>query len=123
MFIEVLYSDLKREKVSFEDIESLPKNNVLFMLVTNTDGINITSGFGFDHYAFCHKKNNGGDWVCINGWDYGEFVWRRLLNANEHGSTEEVAPPLGCMNVVFEGVQVDDETWEAATIIFNEEMI
>jgi len=126
MFIEVLYSNLKRKKVSLDAIDSLPKDNVLFIAVTNSlesgKKANITTCFGFDHYAFCQKTHMGSTWVLLFGWDDGDYKWRRLLNPHESGSIEQVNPPLGCMHVVFDGVHVDDSRWKSALDDFHKEM-
>jgi len=126
MFIEVLYADLTRQKVALEEIELLPKSNVLFILITNPDEIgktaNVESCSGFDHYAFCKKRTMGTEWIMLFGWDDGEFVWRRLIKPHERGADEQVNPPLGYMHVVFDGVHVDNEKWKQAIKIFDKEI-
>ena len=106
MFIEVLYADLSRQKVALDDIDQLPKSNVLFILVTcdKEEGklANIAFKSGFDFYALGRKRSAGHDWIMLFGWDDDDFVWRKTLHPHDPGGRVPVIAPLGCMHVVFE---------------------
>lgn len=118
--VELLYSDLTRRKTGLDRIGQLPKDKVLFILIEDDEKEgkrkNITSCFGFDHYALCQKRDKSQDWVMLFGWDEGDFVWRSTT------SREVVSAPIGVMHVVFHGVNVPQDVWKAAEKIFNEEM-
>ena len=76
--ITVLYGDLTSQKVPINQINSLPKDNVLFIrlstdLRTGVAG-NISQINGFDNYAVLHRKKDGDDWYMLCGWDEDDFI-------------------------------------------------
>lgn len=125
VYVEVMYKNLSRQVESLEEINKLPKDNVLFILVS-TDEIegklkNVVSCFGFDHYALCQKRDNNQDWIMLFGWDDDDFAWRQV-NCGGCINREVMDVPIGVMHVVFRGGHVEEETWKEAQRIFNEEM-
>jgi len=81
IFISVMYKDLKIKKVPIEEIDSLPKDGVLFIkLVTDTrEGklAGISMSHSLDNYAVLHKIEKKADWYMLTGWDDDQFIWRR----------------------------------------------
>ncbi|MBU1173011.1 MAG: hypothetical protein KKD44_25905 [Proteobacteria bacterium] len=126
VYVEVLYSDLSRQRVPIDEIDTLPKDSVLFISVLASDGEKfrrLTASFSFDHYALCRRKSGGVDWIMLSGWDDGDFIWRKAANPwNPAGRLDE-GPPLGCMHVVFNGVHVAPEVWKEAQGLFTEDSL
>lgn len=125
--VEVMYSDLSIQKESLDDIDKLPKDNVLFILITTTEEVgklkNIDACFGQDNYVFCQKRNLGSDWIMLFGWDDGDFVWRKTTDPHVGCNYKDVVDvPFGFMHVIFRGVQVTSAVWEEAKEIFNRDM-
>ncbi len=125
-FIRVLYSNLEWIEKTLEEIDQLPKDNVLFILIRTDEEegalANISFAHSKDNYALCTKRNQSADWVMLFGWDDDDFVWRKTTCVHCPGSKLIANPPLGVMHVVFRGVAVDTETWETANQIFNDEV-
>lgn len=125
-YIEVMYSDLRSQRVPIEEIDELPKDNVLFITVLAPDQEGklkrLVARFEFDHYSFGVRKRGGVDWVMLFGWDDDDFVWRKTANPwNPVGRLDE-GPPLGCLHVVFNGVHVSSEVWGSARALFAKEV-
>lgn len=123
--IEVLYEDLKRQKETLENINNLPKDNVLFIIATTTEREgklgNLSSISGYDNYGLCQKNESGHEWIMLFGWDDGDYVWKRECETCEN--RQEVDIPLGCWSVIFRGRQVSEGAWQSAKDVFNNEMI
>lgn len=124
VYVEVLYSDLAVKKEEIGEIDKLPKDKVLFILIEDDerDGKlkNITSCSGFDHYALCQKRNNSQDWVMLFGWDEDDYVWKRISPCDGCKAKEVVEAPIGVMHVVFHGGNVSEEDWKKAKKIIGE---
>lgn len=125
--VEVLYSDLKSLKASLDNLDALPKDGVLAIVVRTDEEEgklrNITFSQGFDKYALCQKQDGGQTWIMLFGWDDGDFKWRRLSNVHDIDAIREVDMPLGCLHAVFQGQQVTDAKWKTALTTLNAEML
>lgn len=126
VYVQAMYSDLAIEKELLEDVDKLPKDNVLFILIKDTEREgklkNITSCHSFDHYALCRKRDNSQDWVMLFGWDEDDFVWKRTSECAGCPDREVVDAPIGIMHVIFRGCSVSAEKWLEAQKKFNSEM-
>lgn len=126
VYVEVMYADLSRKRVTINEIDTLPKDNVLFIAVLAPDPERgrefgrITAKFSKDHYAVCIRKWNNVDWVLLCGWDDDDYVWRRTISP---WTRQETSPPFGCFNVIFNGLAVPQEVWKEAQRIFTKEMV
>ena len=122
--VTVLYADLTHKKVPVEEIDTLPKDEVLFIkLSTDLRGgkaANIAQKSEFDNYAYLSKHNGGVDWHMLYGWDNKEYVWRR--ECTDCVNREVVDAPIGTMHVVFRGAAVSAEVWAEAKIIIDKEL-
>jgi len=119
--ITVLYSDLTSKKVPIDQIDTLPKDNVLFIkLSTDTrEGklANISQVYGFDNYALLQKRDVSDDWYMLYGWNEDDFIWRRECDTCTNRVI--VDAPIGSMHVIFRGGAVSQELWERAITIIN----
>lgn len=126
--VEVMYSDLSIQRESLDDIDKLPKDNVLFILITTTEEVgklrNIVMCSEKDNYALCQKRNLGSDWIMLFGWDDDDFLWRKTTDPHTGCNYRDVVDaPFGFMHVIFRGVQVKARVWEEAKELFNQEMV
>ncbi|GAG86801.1 unnamed protein product, partial [marine sediment metagenome] len=66
---------------------------------------------------------NKGKWILLCGWDNSDWQWRRLENPWEDTAfyTADYLP-LGCLNIVFHGVDVSPDKWNEAVQLFDAEM-
>jgi len=124
IFIDVLYKDLTFKSELIDNIENLPKDDVLFIKL-RTDKregkfANISQIHGFDNYALLHKRDRDDDWFMLYGWDEDEYIWRR--ECDKCSNREVVDAPIGTMHVVFRGGAVSTDEWEKAIKIINKEM-
>lgn len=124
VYVEVLYKDLSRKHAPIGEAGTLPKDNVLFILVytDQREGKerNISSCFGFDNYALLQKQGNGDNWFMLFGWDEDGFIWRRECVDCENRVV--VDAPIGTMHVIFRGGAVSPEVWARAKVIIDKEM-
>jgi len=119
--ITVLYKELKVKKVPIDEIDTLPKDDVLFIKLSTDeregkDG-NISQINGFDNYALLKKSEGGSDWYMLFGYDDEDFIWKRECSSCENRKV--VDAPIGTMHVTFRGVFVTDEVWSQAIEITN----
>lgn len=123
--ISVLYSDLSIQRSSWEDIQELQKDRVLFISARDDeiDGKQGNAGavHGFDKYAVCYRRHEDKDWIMLLGWDYDDFVWRQV-SCQGCNDREVVDMPLGVLHVAFTGQSVSPKKWEKAEKKFNKEM-
>ncbi len=121
--VEVLYADLTTRRVPLDQVDILPKSEVISIVVQTDQETgkrkNITWKFGFDHYALCQKEDMGQKWVALLGWDDGDFVWRRLTNTHDIDARIEADLPIGCLNVIFRGQSVTPAKWKEAEAILK----
>lgn len=126
VYIKVMYSNLSIKRELLEDIDQLPKDNVLFILVEDTEREgklkNITSCSGFDNYAFCQRRDSSQDWVLLFGWDEDDYIWRRTSKCDGCRDRLVVDAPIGINHVLFRGGSVSQEVWPAARAKFDSEM-
>jgi len=119
--ITVLYKDLTSKKVPIDNIDQLPKDDVLFIkLSTDTRQgklANISQIQGFDNFALLSKIDNGDNWYMLTGWDEDDFIWRR--ECSTCNNREKVDAPIGSMHVIFRGIAVSDEIWAKALLETN----
>lgn len=124
--VKVMYSDLTIRSEFLEDIEKLPKDNVLFILVEDNtrEGKlkNITSCHGFDNYALCQRRDNSQDWVMLFGWDEDDYIWRRTSECEDCKDRVLVDAPIGINHVLFRGGSVSQQIWPDACAKFDVEM-
>ncbi len=127
VFIDVLYADLSRQRVPFDQGDTLSKSDVQAIVVqTDEDNgklRNIASCMGFDHYALCQKIDNGQQHVMLFGWDDGDYVWRRLTNHRDIDARVSVDAPIGCLHLIFRGLSVDQEKWKEVVRVIDKEML
>ena len=114
--ITVLYKDLTSKKVPIDQIDTLPKDDVLFIKLSS-DARNISQIIGYDNYAVLKKHTEGDDWFMLYGWDTDEYIWRR--ECSECENREVVDAPIGTMHVIFRGVAVTDAKWKKALLETN----
>jgi len=100
--VEVLYANMTTQRAPFDQVDTLPKSQVL-SIVVQTDQErgkkkNIAWSHGFDHYALCQKEDARQKWISIIGWDDGDFTWRRTTNVHDIDAKIAVDIPLGCMH-------------------------
>ena len=124
--VEVLYADLSRVCVPYEERDTLSLAAVLAVAVRESDvegkKRNIAVAHGFDNYALCERTMNGQPWVALYSWDDGDFVWRRTSNHLDIDARVPVVVPLGCMHMTFVGQDVSDDEWQEAVRIMDKEM-
>jgi len=122
--ITVLYKDLTSKKVPVEEIDTLPKDDVLFIKLSTDlrEGklANISQKSEFDNYAYLSKHNGGVDWHMLYGWDEDDYIWRRECTDCENRVV--VDAPIGTMHVVFRGAAVSQEDWVKAKTIIDKEL-
>ena len=125
--VKVMYSDLKIQTKPLAEVDQLPNDKVLFILVEDTEregkNKNITMIHTFDSYALCQKTEGGQVWVMLSGWDDDDFVWRRVEKCDGCNNRQMVDMPIGVMHVTFKGVSVSNKVWEKALKKFNEKMV
>lgn len=129
VYVEVMYADLSRKRVTINEIDTLPKDNVLFITVLAPDLEKggklrrITAKFSKDHYALCIRKWNAVEWVLLFGWDDDDFIWRNMVSPYMVcGSRQEAVPPFGCFHVIFNGLAVSPQVWKEAQRLFSKEV-
>lgn len=124
IYIDVLYKNLKKKSEPVDNVDKLPKDNVLFIkLRTDTrkgKAGNISSCHSFDNYALLRKRDRSDDWFMLFGWDDDTFIWRR--ECKECENREVVDAPIGTMHVIFRGIVVSQEEWKKAQRIIDKEM-
>lgn len=124
VYVEILYTNLTTKKEKIGEIDKLPKDGVLFILVKDDEREgklkNIMSCHGFDHYALCQKRNNSQDWAMLFGWDEDDYTWKRISKCDGCKAKEVVEVPLGVMHVVFHGGSVSQAKWKKAQKIIGE---
>jgi len=127
--ITVLYKDLTHQKVAIEEIDTLAKDEVLFIkLSTDTrqgkvgiiEGYNLSQISGHDNYAYLTKRTGGVDWHMLYGWDDKEYIWRR--DCKDCPDREVVDAPIGTMHVIFRGSAVSDGVWTKAKLIIDKQL-
>jgi len=135
MFIEVLYADLTRERRLIEFAHLLPKAGVLAIILSAEDEVNpriFIDGVGYrrvsqvsgkDHYYLIYRRKDGKHFYGLDGRDEGDFVnlYARNNPWNNHVTHREY-PRFQDFVMSFEGQQISDEEWDAAMILFNEEI-
>lgn len=125
--VEVLYVGNARVCVPYEEKETLSLAAVLALVVRDTeiDGKkqNIAEIHGFDNYALCERRLNGGLWIALYGWDDDDFIWRRAVKHLDPQARFQVDPPLGCMHMVFRGQSIPADDWQEALRILDKEML
>lgn len=126
IYVCVMYSDLTVKRELLGEIEKLPKDNVLFILVKTDQREgklrNIASCQGFDNYMLCQRRDNSQDWVLLFGWDEDDFVWRRTSECVGCKDRIQVDAPIGINHVTFRGGSVSQEVWDTACAKFSSEM-
>lgn len=124
--VKVMYTDLTIQKELLEDIDRLPKDKVLFLLVEDDEREgklkNIAACDGFDSYALCRRRDNAHDWVMLFGWDEDDYIWRRTDACVACEDRLVVDAPIGVMHTVFRGGSVSQEKWAEAKVKFDKEM-
>lgn len=125
--IEIIYSNLSKERVALEKIDQLLKDNVLIVAVLAPDPEKegktkkIIVKHSFDHYALCLRAWDSAEWIMLYGWNDGDVVWTNTSSPFQStNSRREEAPPFGCFHVVFNGIQVSTEKWKRAKEILNQ---
>lgn len=122
VYVEVLYKDLSRQRVPIEDIDQLPNDGVLIIVVTAPKDERyevVAYSHSKDHYSLLSR----GDWVLLCGWDDSEWQWRRIRNPWESTAFQTASYlPFGCLSVTFHGVSVHPDVWKEAVGIFDEDM-
>jgi hypothetical protein len=125
--VEVLYADLTRQVASLDKVDTLPKGEVLAIVVQTDQETgkkkNIAMTFGFDKYALCLKQDAGQQHVMLVGWDDNDFKWRRVSNPHDIDALREVPMPLGCLHVIFQGQQIPDAQWLKAVEVLDKEIL
>jgi len=125
--VKVMYSNLKIQTELLSEVDKLPKDNVLFILVEDTEregkNKNISMIHTFDSYALCQKTVSGQPWIMLVGWDDDDFIWRRADKCEGCENRQIVDMPIGVMHVIFRGVSVTNKVWEKALAKFDKEMV
>lgn len=133
MFIEVLYSDLTRNRVPIDEADQLVKTGVLAVIISCPDADNprifiddvgyrrIAEGIGSDFYYLLNYKDDG-LWYAIECRDYGDHIHfhKNSLAPFDDPSLREEHPRYNYWTLTFEGLHVDDETWADALEIYEE---
>jgi hypothetical protein len=134
MFIEILYADLSRQRVPVEEVDKLPKTGVLAIILSCQDSDNprvtidgvgyrrLTQKAGYDFYYLLKYWDDGSWWYGFEGRDSENLVAFRKDSAKPFadGSLRVEHPRYNCWSLVFEGQNVDDETWAEAKTTFKE---
>ncbi|TDI73859.1 MAG: hypothetical protein E2O82_05090 [Betaproteobacteria bacterium] len=125
--VDVLYADLSRQRVLFENKENLSTIDVLALTIQTDEEVgklrNIAVSHGFDYYALCWGIQHSQLWVEIYQWDDGDFMRRRASNPHDADAKNEFLVPLACKHIVFHGVEVTDAEWAKALKIMDKEML
>lgn len=128
MFIEILYSDLSKQRVSIEEADKLPKTGVLAIIFSGVEKKNpritinnigysrMGQWLGKDYYYLLRYKDGSGYWYGIDARDEREQVTfhktNRISSRREH-------PRYNCWMLVFEGEHVTEEKWAEAMKLFK----
>ncbi len=124
VYISVLYTDLTFKSEPLDNIDNLPKDNVLFIR-TYTDlregkDANISQIQEHDSYALLRMKKDNDDWHMLIGWDEDDCIWRRECRECIHRLPVDM--PIGTMHVIFRGGSISRKDWKKAITIIDKEM-
>ncbi len=131
--IEIMYADFSRRRVYIDQAHTLPRTDVLFIIVSAPDTIRprkngyrrVLQVYGLDWYFFL--RGNGK--LLLHGWHDHEWVAKSeadpfadvSISPAQHFLTKP--PGLPANAVVFEGLKIDDTVWlEQAIPLFDAEM-
>ncbi len=125
MFIEILYSDLSRQRVPIEEADQLPKTGVLAVIISCSDDIRprldgyrrVVQGVGKDFYYLL----NYNDMYALDSRDESDLI-RFFKKESPWDVYYKDHPEYTCSMLVFEGEYVPDVVWQEALKIFNDEM-
>ncbi len=125
--VDVLYADLTRQTVTLGNVANLLKAGVLGIVVSTNQETgalrNIMDVHGNDHYSLGYRVFNGQTNIMLFGWDDDQFVWRRTTNVHDIDARTVVNAPVGHLSVTFDGQGVDNTTWDAAILIYQNDML
>jgi hypothetical protein len=133
MFIEVLYSDLTKERVAIDQAHTMRQTGVLAIIISCVDNEKprvtyddvgyrrLAQKFGKDFYYLLTYTDGGDEWYGIDARDRSDFQ-----KFYKHGNPWEVDiekhPHYSCFMITFEGEQVTDKVWDESMIIFEKEV-
>jgi hypothetical protein len=135
MFVEVLYSDLSRQRVPIHEADKLLKQGVLAIIISCPDELKprvTIDGFGYrrraqalgkDFYYLLHYNDEGDSWYALDSRDRSEFIkFHKTKNSWKESTYRQEHPRYGYFMLVFEGAKVSDETWDKAIELFDKEV-
>lgn len=129
--IAVMTSDLIIHREFINNVDNLPIDDILFLIVSCLDDKNprlngrrrLLEAYGNDHYSLLVRHG----WVMVYGWDDGDFEWKRFQTDTPF--KELTLPdhlPLSNYAYNFNGGQLGDTPehpdWLAALEKFQVEM-
>lgn len=115
--VEVVYKGLTRRKVPFADRDSLPKTDVLFVIIWK-DGEDVWSFQGRDFYGI---KLDGAN-VILDEWDEEDktHVTKPLATIEQQFYTRvERATWIPSDMDIFTGIQVTPQEWADAQAFYR----
>jgi hypothetical protein len=134
MFIEVLYSNLSRERLPINQANNLTKVGVLAMIIScpTTDNPRVfyddigykrlDQSHLFDFYYLLRYWDDNDWWYGLEGRDYGDRI---AFHKNSEfpfnaSSLREENPRYNYWSLAFQGQQIPNEDWPAAIEVFGE---
>jgi len=133
MFIEVLYSDLTKERVAIDQVHTMRQTGVLAIIVScvdnekprvTYDGVGyrrLIQATGKDFYYLLRYTDDGDEWYAIDARDRSDFL-KFYKYGNPWGVDSEEHPHYNCFMITFEGEHVSDEIWDQAMVLFEKEV-
>ena len=136
--VEVMYADRSRQRVPLDQADTLPKDDVLFIILsastTSERGRRTIGGVPYERIA--EMKAHGGAWkgastyavmrlngkVTIAGWDDTEWLWRDEADPFAEQPRAGIPPIFPPDTILFYGAILPDAEWPAAVALFNAEM-
>ena len=122
MNIEIEYANQGRKVVPLDEVDTLEKAGVLFVLLSTFDehGVRrVVQGLsGLDRYVLLRQPG----WAFLWGWIDADFTWRKETNGAETSQATE--PPFAFKFPVVElqGTTVSREQWLKVAAAYSDEV-
>ena len=121
--IEVMYADLSRRRATIEETNTLPREGVLFIVLSTEWGNRKALRrriWGFDYYGLWIDHRS---WM-LEGWDNGDLYWRQwsLRYPDQPYKSRKRPMPMPRNTLIFRGKGLSQEDWKQALEVFDEEM-
>ena len=122
MNIEVEYADQGRKVVPVDEVDTLEKSGVLFVLLSTIEAHGerrVVQGLsGLDKYVLLRQPG----WAFLWGWIDADFTWRKETNGVETSQGTEPPFTFNYPVVEFRGTTVSREQWLKVSSEYSDEV-